>query len=455
MRFRYQSLVFALVLAIAFFLSSCQHSVPGAQLPPTAEPTAAPTATPTPEPTPTPVPSPTPTITPKQEIYPITFGLSNSLSYWNAYFALALHPDDSWFAYTTQELDASNEMPNGVSDAAREEAYLDYLTAGNAVRDYYIHSQTGQLEIDINVFDYTSTKERYPDVTDYHTFYQSVAGDMLLEGGAILEQNELTSVVIAGKTRSCWRYNYIFDGYTTYCAHVMLQEGDYLLSVFACSIEADYVDELLAMFQNVPDATAEHMKPGTYIDAFQVGSTLEHGFESGFFGFGFRVPDTWYAYDSARIDLLNMMETDRSDPDAYNREYIDRLKEGETLYEYCTFETDSNSLALVFAADFSAPGDEPRSELSMLNIYKGNLFDMDHDGTVDIQNLQLTAINLLGEERLMYRFEGNEVALNDSGALLALKHGTTFEIILISCENGKKLDAILDGFYTVPQVPQV
>jgi hypothetical protein len=231
-----------LCLLVGVSLVSCQ-SIAGL-IKPTPMPT--PTATPTPTASPTPVPTPSPT--PYREIYPITFGLYNGLSYQNEYFNIKLDLNKNWFASTTAELDTASGFPMELPEDVRESEYLDYLPKGLPVQEYSAHLHTGLGEISILVNDAKDAMAAYDSVAAYHEGNIELIRGALIDAGATMLRDEHTTTMLAGKEQSCWFFSYDSYGYTTYSAQVILLQGDYSMNVYVSSIGTDHTADILALF---------------------------------------------------------------------------------------------------------------------------------------------------------------------------------------------------------------
>ncbi len=186
--------------------------------------------------------------TPEPELYPITFGLSTGKNYFNPYFNLELDLDESWFVAQTLQLDEANSFSAEVPQGKRKKEYLDFLAQGKAVRDFYAQSNTGLLEIDINVTKRTADDSGDPYLTDYHMEYVETMRELMKQSGAELKDENFGIFMLGEEVQTCFYYSYDFEGYTVYCAHALIPGDDYLLSLFASSIEKDHVRELLALF---------------------------------------------------------------------------------------------------------------------------------------------------------------------------------------------------------------
>ena len=205
---------------------------------------------------PTASPEPTATVAPLAESAPeysddpITFGMSTEKNYYNPYFDIQLNLDNSWFVTKTLQLDEANGFSAEVPQEKRTEQYLDVLAQGKAVRDFYAQSNTGLMEIDINVIKREADDKGDQNLAKYHEEYATTMRELMRQSGAEIESENLTVALIAGQERSCLVYTYDYQGYTVHCAHVLIPSDDYLMSLFVSSIERDHVQELLALFSS-------------------------------------------------------------------------------------------------------------------------------------------------------------------------------------------------------------
>ncbi|NLI55094.1 MAG: hypothetical protein GX417_12360 [Clostridiales bacterium] len=247
---RNRAIAILLAALTALLLTACRRLPDAAGLvtpTPTASPTAVPTAAPTAVPTATPEPTARPT--PYREIMPITFGLSDTNSYQNEYFDVAIDLNDKWFAGSTLQLDLENEFPMKIPNALRREEYLEYLRKGSAVEEYHAYANTGLKEISVIVSDISSVIDQYSSLAEYHDADIALIRVALINMGATILQDDHTTAMFAGREQSCWYFAYENDGYVTYNAQVLLQNGDYCMNVYVNSIIKDQVPNVLSMFR--------------------------------------------------------------------------------------------------------------------------------------------------------------------------------------------------------------
>ena len=241
---RYKTL-FALLLALLMLLSLTGCIGMTQLIAPTPTPTATPTATPSPTPTATPEPTAEPT--PVHKIYPITFGLSNEVPYQNEFFNLSIDLDDLWFAETMKRLDQYNDFLPDMTNQQRVEQYLKRLKKREDVYDYFAHTDTGLLTIQIRIKNYSMLQGVYSVINSYlNAFYEFLLDNS--QGGDIqLLQSAPGTVEIAGEKRPCWRFSIERDGVVEYNAFALFLKGNYVMNIFVSSSLTDHVDEMLTL----------------------------------------------------------------------------------------------------------------------------------------------------------------------------------------------------------------
>ena len=187
--------------------------------------------------------------------------------------------------------------------------------------------------------------------------------------------------------------------------------------------------------------------PSPGIDSFRVGLGDETGYISTFFGFGFRIPEGWKAYDRTYIDLLNMIQANSNDQNAYEQEYIDRLKQRENLYDYYAYHEAANEMILVYMKDFSEYKDGVISEQEVLDFHSASFFDTDGDGIADAKDIHSSTFTLGGTEHSVIYFYQTIGDVSGYGAMTAILKGTTYAITIIICPDEQTTQSVIDSFY--------
>lgn len=188
------------------------------------------------------------------------------------------------------------------------------------------------------------------------------------------------------------------------------------------------------------------------IDAFTVGTMDDKGYSSAFFGFGIDLPKGCLYYIRSDIDKLNQIQTDPTDQDAYRKEIIDRIKSGYAPYEYFAGNDLNGTSITIYGKDYSNNTAFSLTEYTVLDDQKGWLYDSNGDSQDDIGNLSLDVVDLLGVEHPIYRFDNLNDGYGNRGALLAIKQGTTFALILISGTDDNAINTILAGYHAANTV---
>jgi len=243
MQFRNRMIALLLCLLVGFTLISCQSI--SAILKPTPALTATPTQTATVTPTLTAIPTPDPNTS------PITFGLSTGTSYRNEYFNIALDVNDRWFINTTSQYDLENGFSAQLPDEQREPLYLEYLSSGAPVEDYYavLHSGLKEITIEINLI--APMKEIFPDATSLQEAIAQDIRESFKQEGTQIEVDSISNITIAGQQASCWNFSYAGDGYQIYTAQISIWRGDYNIGILLSSIGEDALQEMIAMFHTM------------------------------------------------------------------------------------------------------------------------------------------------------------------------------------------------------------
>ena len=189
--------------------------------------------------------------------------------------------------------------------------------------------------------------------------------------------------------------------------------------------------------------------PEQDINAFRVGFSDETGYFSRFFDFGIQSPEDWYYYGRSDIDQANMIKAQRTDQEAYFQEYIDRLKDGEILYDYLAFADQSNELILIYVIDSSESTKRGNTEEKVLDFFAKSFFDKDDDGTDEATNIRSKTIWLNEIEHPLYFFEHNIGDAHTYSAILTIRQGTAFATILVNCPDQAMTEEVVYSIYSV------
>jgi len=243
MQFRNRMIALLLALTSLLLLTACGDILQAITL--TPMPTAMLTPTATVTPTLTPIPTPDP------DTSPITFGLSTGTSYRNEHFNIALDVNDRWFINTTSQYNLENGFSAQLPDEQREPLYLEYLSSGAPVEDYYavLHSGLKEITIEINLI--APMKEIFPDATSLQEAIAQDIRESFKQDGTQIEVDSISNITIAGQQASCWNFSYAGDGYQIYTAQISIWRGDYNIGILLSSIGEDALQEMIAMFHTM------------------------------------------------------------------------------------------------------------------------------------------------------------------------------------------------------------
>ena len=195
--------------------------------------------------------------------------------------------------------------------------------------------------------------------------------------------------------------------------------------------------------------------PSSDLSAFRVGGGDGSGYYSSYFGFGLSNPEGWYYYDRSYIDFVNIIEAKSGDSEAYQQEYIDRLKSGLVLYDYLGYYENANEMIHVTLRDYSESETGVLSEQEVLDNYSSTFFDIGGDGTVDARNIRNTTFSIGDTEHKMTRFE---MTIGDDagyGAIMAIPKDTMYAVIIILCPDETMLQGVIDSFYVDSKYPSI
>lgn len=242
------------------------------------------------------------------------------------------------------------------------------------------------------------------------------------------------------------------------CFKNIVRNGAFVLLVLAlmvpqCACRATDQERLVpetAFPTAAPTPTAQALpsptpKPG--IDEYRAGYGDDYGYFSRYFNFGFALPYSWTSFDQDEIDELNNFQTKRYYGDDYRNEVINRLKSGESLYEYYAYNIATAENVTIYVTDYSVYPDEVVTELSFLKSVKDWLQDPQGDGTGTAENLRLETVTLLGVEHPVYRYDTNDEGFHYAGAFLVIKQGTTFAQINLMLNNFQRIKDVFNSFY--------
>ena len=241
----------------------------------------------------------------------------------------------------------------------------------------------------------------------------------------------------------------------------ILRNTAFVLLVFALLVpqsacratEQELFARETAFLTTAPTPTAQVLpsptpKPG--IDEYRAGYGDDYGYFSRYFNFGFALPYSWTSFERGEIDELNNLQTKRYYGDDYLNEVIDRLKSGESLYEYYAYNIATAENVTIYVTDYSAYPDEVVTELSFLKSVKDWLQDPQGDGTGTAENLRLETVTLLGVEHPVYRYDTNVEGFHYAGAFLVIKQGTSFAQINMLLNNFQRIKDVFHSFYPFP-----
>ena len=193
--------------------------------------------------------------TPEPEMYPLTFGLGTGDSslprtYMNPYFNLRFDLDHDWFVYATREIDSQNGFREATMES-RKEKYMDYLSSGKAVSDFFAQSNSGLMSIGVHVAYWMEDRQPGEDITAYCERFVQVLRSSFPKNDIQLIDDVLSKATVAGESWPCWYFSYDIEGCTTYYADVFMQNGDYMLILdFGC-MGKDYNRELFELVEKI------------------------------------------------------------------------------------------------------------------------------------------------------------------------------------------------------------
>ncbi len=149
------------------------------------------------------------------------------------------------------------------------------------------------------------------------------------------------------------------------------------------------------------------------------------------------------------MDEVNGFDTVGKPDSAVTQLYIDTLKAGSLVYDMNIMPFNGDDYIMILLLDYSTSNPGQYTELSVLQAMQDWALDYNGDQKADAKNVQLTTVNLLGEEHPIYRYEMKSDGKAMHGAYLVLKQGTTFAMIIIDAIETETIDTILRGFYTI------
>ncbi len=211
------------------------------------------TNTQTPEPTLMPTSEVVSSPTPEHEILPITFGTSSGNSYLNEYFDIAVDLDELWFTEKARQNDEENGIAGDITEGEREQAYLDELKNGNSIQDFYAHTHTGLKAINIRVYNLSVQDDQYPDIFMHYIDQTYQLRDVFESNGLQVTEGLCGKAIIAGETQFCWYYTYEYGGIVWDCALVMMNRGDYVMTILTSSMVTKHAEEMLSLFHKVSE----------------------------------------------------------------------------------------------------------------------------------------------------------------------------------------------------------
>lgn len=190
------------------------------------------------------------------------------------------------------------------------------------------------------------------------------------------------------------------------------------------------------------DAPAPTAAPRTGVDLFEVGSVTNTGYYSSFFDFGFKIPEDWSAYDRLTIDSMNNYPAD-----SQGKTTIEQLKEGDVILEYFAYEKDLIHIFYVFVADTSSVHDVEVTEFVALSTMCDWLFDFDGDDLIELEHFDLSVENILGKDRLVFRYDDRGGETGTLGAVFSVQRGTTYAFIQVASVEEDAVDELISRLY--------
>lgn len=183
------------------------------------------------------------------------------------------------------------------------------------------------------------------------------------------------------------------------------------------------------------------------VDAYQLGFGGDYGYQNGFFRFGVKVPKHWFFYPRENVNELNEIYVAGKTESELTQIYIDHLKEGRFVYEMVALPEEGKDDLTILALDYSYDAGVEHTEFDVLREMEQLFLEDDGVQKKTVDQLAFSLIDMLGQEHPIYRYTTLQDGVELNCALLAIKQGTTFAIINISCEKEKNLNFILDSFF--------
>lgn len=183
------------------------------------------------------------------------------------------------------------------------------------------------------------------------------------------------------------------------------------------------------------------------LDAYQLGFGGDYGYHNDFFRFGFKLPKHWEFYSRGDMNYLNDIDSAGMSDVELTQAYIDQLREGLIVYEMAATPEEGESRLVIITMDNSQYKGAELTEFEALLTMREFLFDKDGDRVFDVSNFELTLVNLLGEDRPVFRYDTNKDGEELKGALLVLNQGQVFATLIITCAEDATIDEILNSFY--------
>ena len=189
--------------------------------------------------------------------------------------------------------------------------------------------------------------------------------------------------------------------------------------------------------------------PAPSVDELRLGTGGVSGYYNSFFRFGIKLSPDWYICTRQEMDDVNGFDTQGKSASATTQLYIDTLKEGLLVYDMNIMPYQGDDYIMILLLDYSVKNPGQHTELTVLQAMQDWALDYNGDQKADAKNVQLTTVNLLGEEHPIYRYDMKSDGKAMHGACLMLKQGSTFAMIIIDAVETETIDTILRGFYTV------
>lgn len=183
------------------------------------------------------------------------------------------------------------------------------------------------------------------------------------------------------------------------------------------------------------------------VDAYQLGFGGDYGYQNRFFRFGVKVPNHWFFYPRENVNELNEIYVAGKTESELTQIYIDRLKEGQFVYEMVALPEEGKDDLTILALDYSYDAGVEHTEFDVLREMERLFLEDDGVQKKTVDQLAFSLIDMLGQEHPIYRYTLQQDGVELYCALLVIKQGTTFAIVIVSCEKEKNLNLILDSFY--------